>query len=401
MGFHFADLRLFGCCATVLFSWSGWFERLVKRLSRLTREFTMSESVLLLHIRSLIESSEGFYVHPSTDQANLPVGGLDTCESAATRAFVQRLHLLHADGGGSRSENAAGMAAVGAGNARAANGAAAPSLAAATAVQDARMQTLLQRSMCRVLASFAENQACLKEREVVEMLTFMRHDVLCLDDDTFVVCLKRVGVYSPDLNYLYCASDRGLGSRGTHHRRSSTTSTPRNGGTTPNKSPQQTPVLPPHAEEKSPRAPGLSGFSLENVVQAAVETFPASVHISAPPVAIPTPPIPPPLPLPTDLAALVASEMFAYRYEVGARSARALADDRVSSHRVKRLTNMDKFVGDYAPGPTALPSSRVSKALPLDMQHKLGLSLSAYVSAVRQQRQNMDVGDPLPLVTPR
>ena len=145
-----------------------WFERLVRKSARANRNMSSAEITLFLHLRDLIESVEGLYIHPGVN-----VNGTDAM-SAAAAASLDSSSLLFPKGDHARTQrsNIGGAAAAASAPASLFSHAA---LNLPAAVVD---WPRLERSMSRILSAIPAD--LVSQKEIVEIISFLRSEVVRL-----------------------------------------------------------------------------------------------------------------------------------------------------------------------------------------------------------------------------
>jgi hypothetical protein len=135
-----------------------WFDRLIRKLTRGSRELTHPETVLLLHIRSLIESAEGFYIHPNVALGNTTGMPSQTpaAHDPASPPPPESSRLQQRRNSVTRSFSHASLHL--------------PAVATDW--------NKLEHSMLRVLQGALPG--CIGQKEIVEIVSFLSRDVVCL-----------------------------------------------------------------------------------------------------------------------------------------------------------------------------------------------------------------------------
>ncbi len=143
-----------------------WFERLVRKSARANRNMSSAEITLFLHLRDLIESVEGLYIHPGVN-----VNGADAMGAAAA-ASLDGSSLLFPKGDHARTQRSNIGGATAASSAPASLFSHAALNLPAAVVDWPR----LERSMSRILSGISGD--LVSQKEIVEIISFLRSDVV-------------------------------------------------------------------------------------------------------------------------------------------------------------------------------------------------------------------------------
>ncbi len=413
-----------------------WFERLVRKSARVNRDMSSAEITLFLHLRDLIESVEGLYIHPGVN-----VNAADAM-GAAVAATLDGSLLLPPKGDMARTQRSTIVGT-----------AASISYAALHLPAAAVDLPRLERSMSRILSGIHAD--LVSQKEIVEIISFLRTDVvrfaffypvmlalnfcnhrvllivasifcfrshtyldsilqLRLDNMRFRASLEKAGFDLDALNDAYFVTERAtrsnkpgehtsfpraarLAPRTSHAATADSTESPRNNSSAGDRVAADTrTAVPPlsldgeamfRAKYMSPRAAKLRDKLLaeESANQSARKkaTNPDGSEADPPSSSF-------------DLASsdeqAVLAHHFASKLASAFDSARAYLpapEERyLTSVRSARLARIDRFVDGWETSP--LPSARASRAMPPRVQQALGASLAVYVSAVREQRRDTE-----------
>jgi hypothetical protein len=135
-----------------------WFERLVRKSARVNRDMSSAEITLFLHLRDLIESVEGLYIHPGVN-----VNAADAMGAAVAATLDGSSLLPKGDIARTQRSTIVGTAAS-------------ISYAALHLPAAAADLPRLERSMSRILSGIHAD--LVSQKEIVEIISFLRTDVV-------------------------------------------------------------------------------------------------------------------------------------------------------------------------------------------------------------------------------